>query len=93
MMLNQNDENDDDELNMTTQQIKIRILNGSNFKAVPDEFKNSVVFHHPIHLIKDWSFNDVNSLKYFYVLYRSFNNTFGAERISDGPFLRVILIP
>lgn len=57
MMLNQNMDEDEDD--MINEQVKIRVLDGPNNKFVPEEFKNSLVFHHPIRLIKDWSFNNV----------------------------------
>ena len=51
-----------DEEESTVEQIKIRLLDGPAFKTIPDEFKSLSVFHHPIYLIKDFSFRNVNIL-------------------------------
>jgi len=56
-----NQHSDDEE--STIEQIKIRLLDGPAFKTIPDEFKSLSVFHHPIYLIKDFSFRNVNIFK------------------------------
>ena len=51
-----------DEEESTIEQIKIRLLDGPTFKTIPDEFKSLSIFHHPIHLIKEFSFSNVNMI-------------------------------
>jgi hypothetical protein len=51
-----------DEEESTIEQIKIRLLDGPTFKTIPNEFKSLSIFHHPIHLIKEFSFSNVNMI-------------------------------